>query len=81
MQQLGGNYTYGGGGLTGLGQYVPVAHDLRPVRVRLQERIDRNTSEIQRLTADTDSVTALLSELDEHPYVERISDAVRKILG
>ena len=73
---------YGGiGGLAqGLGQYSP-AHDTRPIRLRLTERMDNNSAQIGRLTQENEIIAKTLAELDDHPYVERIGDAVRKLLG
>ncbi len=64
----------------GLGQYVQL-HDTRPIRLRLTERMDNNSAQIGRLTQENEIIAKTLAELDDHPYVERIGDAVRKLLG
>ena len=66
---------------TGIGQHLGVATDNRPIRLRLTERLQRNQDEINRLTGVNDDIRALLSDLDEHPIMERINDAVKRILG
>lgn len=73
----------GGAGAYGqqLQQYFPAVRDSRPVRVRLTEKLKANADQIATLTAQNDAITATLADLDEHPYVERIGDAIRKLLG